>query len=277
MKRILILTDFSAIADNAAHYALKLAYYLHADVVLSHISPVIAAVAEEEDDISKDEDVGGKFDELCKKYRKLLHEMNHGEPELVCTIRSGSIGGNTEEAVKQGKIDLVVMGCHQYTDFPDFLYGDHVKEVIEHASCPVLLVPEEAKFKNLKGIFYATDLRYCDIQAVQLLSDMAKPFGAKVSLLHVCASGLPELDKEDAISIFLDTISSQVRYPGVNYNNMGYADAETAINLLVEMHDMDMLAISYRKYHFFSQVFKGCLTKKEAAYTRIPLVVIPIS
>jgi len=280
MKKILVLTDFSKVAGNAALFSINLASYLKAGIVLFHAcayDKVLASSAGDEMKSRDDEEPELKLLELQKKFQKETKKIAGSRPSLACLCKEGEVGNLMQNTIREEKIDLVVMGCHQYSNFPDFLYGDHVKEVIANASCPVLMVPDTAKFEPLANVFYATDLRYCDINAVKFLSEICEPFKARLSLLHVCAPGLPNLPDQEGISIFRDTISNRLPASGINYSDVAPADAETLINRLIDIREMDMLAISYRKHHFFKQIFQGCFTMKRDSYTHIPLMVIPVS
>lgn len=280
MKKILVLTDFSKVADNATSFSLKLAGYIKAGVVLFHAcayDKVLASTAMNETKFEDDEEPELKLLGLQRKFQKEIKKIEGFHPSLACLCKEGEVGELMQNTIREEKIDLIVMGCHQYGNFSDFLYGDHVKEVIANATCPVLMVPETARFEPLANVFYATDLRYCDINAMKFLSEICTPFKGSLSLLHVCAPGLPNLSEKEGLSIFRDTISGQLPASGVTYSNVAPADAEATINQLIDVRELDMLAISYRKHHFFQQIFQGCLTIKHDSYTHIPLMVIPVS
>jgi nucleotide-binding universal stress UspA family protein len=283
MKNILMLTDFSTVADNAAAYAIRLTGELSANLILFHAfdagKELSAAASVETTDSSYEHAIreyNRKFEVFIKKLKIGFNKAGY-KPGISYLIKAGKVRDCIGNTVKDQRIDLIVMGAHQYNDFSDFLFGKNVNGVIDEAHCPVLLIPEQTIFKPIKSIFYATDLRYCDIKIIKLLVAFAGPLNASISLLHVCTEGLPELVDIEAVSIFSDTIASRVSYPPLTYSGIRGNDAELTINRIIAQHDMDILAIAHRKYHFFKRIFKGSSTRNMAAYTRIPILVMPIN
>jgi nucleotide-binding universal stress UspA family protein len=283
MKNILVLTDFSAVADNAAQYAVWFAEGLKADVMLFNANipktpiPAMADGTEEDADDFINEDVAIKLGILTEKLNKSLNREDINKPLLNYITKKGAVADCVDGIVKDKKIDLIIMGAHQYNDLNLFLLGNNVKEVINKAKCPVLLIPEQAAFKKIRNISYATDLRYCDVQIIEFLHNLARQFNAAVSLIHVCTQGLPDLLNEEATSIFLDVVSPQIKEPCITFNSSGSNEAELTINQLIEKQEMDILALAYRKNHFFKRIFKSSVDKKDDAFMRIPLLVIPIN
>ncbi len=284
MKNILLLTDFSPVANNAAQYALKLAAALKGKLILFHAFNVpqeallstVVGDAEEGYELAEKESVA-KLHALAKQLKKEIEETGKYIPAISCLTQEGKIKDCIASTVKEQKTDLIIVGAHQYINFADFLFGNDVSGVIDEASCPVLIIPDGTLFKHIKSIFYATDLRYCDIGTVNLLTEFARPFNARVSLFHVCTEGLPDLLNDEAVSIFLDTVASRINYPPLSYKSISGKDAESAINQIIKNQEMNILAMAHRKYHFFKKIFKGSITKNMAAYTTIPLMIIPVS
>ena len=63
--------------------------------------------------------------------------------------------------------------------------GSITKAIIQHSPCPVLAIPEEASFRPVHKIVYATDLRQDETKVINYLVDFAKMYDATLVILHV--------------------------------------------------------------------------------------------
>jgi len=278
---ILALTDFSEAADNAAIYAAKFAAALKANLILFHAASPNVPVSHDSDEMPQDADddvaadIARKLGLLSKKLGGVLTYESVYQPHISHFTAPGSIRGNIRRLVKDNAIDLIVMGARLYEDFPGFLFGTNVRGVVEEAACPVLLIHEGALYRPVKSMLYATDLRYCDLRVVSLLTNLASRLKSDVSMLHVCTDGLPALGKEEALAIFLDTIASRIHYNHLTHHQTDNQDTRLLLAEIIENQEADILAIAHKKYHFFNHLFRKNDEKDTAVYTRIPILIIP--
>jgi len=283
MRTILLLSDFSSVADNAANYALKLARALKANVMLfyarsvrRHYDLVLAGDAGDDDEEHVQREVLIRLEALKKRLNQSMEQEGGYQPLVSSFLHQHAIKDCLPDVIREYNIDLVVTGAHQSNMVSNFLFGDYVMGIIDHAPCPVLIVPEYTGFKGVKNISYSTDIRYCDIPAMKILTRFAASLRAAISLLHICAPGLPEMLDQEAALLFTDTISQRVNYPLITYKSIKASDAEATLNGLIAHGKLDILAIEHKKYHFFRRLFKGGLTEKVSTYMRIPLMIVPV-
>jgi len=278
MKNILVLTDFSEVAGNAAEYAVKLAVASRANLVLFYaimvqdVSPVTAGGKEEEDQVA---DAIVKLESEAKKLQNLLNDKPDFQPKISCFAQIGSFNIFIQKFVADHHIDLIIMGARQSNDFPGFLFGNNIRGVVDAAPCPILLIHHQVKFRPVKNIFYVTDFRYCDLNTLTLLTKFAAPLKSDISLLHVGTDGLPRLLNQEAAAIFRDTIVSNINYGQLNYFDRREMDAQSAIGSVVEKNGMEILATAHKKYHFFNHLFKKNLERNIAVFTQIPILIVP--
>lgn len=283
MKKILVLTDFSEIADKAAEYAVKLAAGLKASVTLFHAiafpEKALASTDLAEEPEDNDEDAARmclvKLDILSKKLQTTLTEETNNKPQIKFLVRAGNIKDCINRVVTDHKIDLIIMGAHLYSEFPGFLFGTNIKGVVDSAPCPILLIHEQVLFRPVRNIFYVTDFRYCDLKAMAFLKNFANGLKADISLLHACADGLPGLLDDEASAIFQDSIASNFNYKDLQYHNADGKAIQSVINQAIETKGMDILAVANKKYHFLNHLFRKNPEKDTTAYTRIPVLIIP--
>jgi len=278
MKNILVFTDFSEVADNAAEYALKMAVELKANVVLFH------AIDTRVNDIPYRNEGITNYDKLEKES---LHKLDllankleivlNGEffkPRISFFTKAGNLKDMVSSLVNYHKIELLVMGARLYPDYPGYLFGNKIREVVEEHPCSILLLHGKTKFRTIKNILYITDLRYCDLDIIEQLTSYANLLNAHVTILHVCTDGLPVLLNEEASAIFKDSIATQINYKHLYFLETESCDTKLAINKMFENQDEDVLVIAHKKYHFFNHLFRQHTKKESLMYSRLPIIII---
>jgi nucleotide-binding universal stress UspA family protein len=147
-KTILVLTDFSKIADRAADLALELALNNQKDLLIyNSIISIEASVLTEERRSSVDEITlkTGKSQANLKQLtdRLTLKLSVDQQSKLKITVEEGT-GGPMEtilNLVAENNIWMVVMGNHDDKQITNKYFDSNVPFVMNNCGCPLLLVP----------------------------------------------------------------------------------------------------------------------------------------
>ena len=140
--KILLATDGSKSAQNAARYASKLLGQMttkansitiisvHDDAGLRHAKAVVGAsvVADYLRELS---------DKELQPVRKVLNAAGVKHDMIV---RTGHVAQEIVDCAKAGKFDLIVMGAKGRSALADLLLGSVAQRVLSTAQVPVLLV-----------------------------------------------------------------------------------------------------------------------------------------
>ncbi|SKB55069.1 Nucleotide-binding universal stress protein, UspA family [Salegentibacter holothuriorum] len=153
---VLILTDFSAQAYNAARYALNLTSGSSKFYVL-HASNGEAAQVEE------------SLLELVDNLKEQPQAVNHDFSALPF---SDNLIYATRKAVLEKRIDLIVMGASGKNTSNFQGLGGNTCSVAKKVKCPVLVVPN-CDFKQWERLYLPLDLRFpVNTKALQLLEKL---------------------------------------------------------------------------------------------------------
>jgi nucleotide-binding universal stress UspA family protein len=228
MKTILVLTDFSIKADHAAHYALKLATKIKANLLLCNVFLIPSTTAmgaqiawpmENYDTLEED-----SVNDLTEFIGRLNNELDIAEiltdafrPQINQCSKAGFVVNTIDDIVKSHNVMMVVIGTHSHKGLNSFLAGDHARDVIERANCPVLLIPEQALFKNYRKIAFATDLSHNDIEVLHSLAGLAKFYNSEIMITHIAEENTAYQLEEPDVKIFLNMVSSKINYPNIYY------------------------------------------------------------
>ena len=138
LSTVLIATDFSTGANQAAHWGAQFAQHLGASVVLAHIlMPVIVPDRWHPH-------VEGVDDERLADARRQLNELAARLPAGVRAEIATSVGRPADAInamAEKYKADLIVMGLIGSSGRPGERPGSIAYRVVSHGSVPVLVVP----------------------------------------------------------------------------------------------------------------------------------------
>jgi nucleotide-binding universal stress UspA family protein len=146
-KTIIVLTDFTKSALNAADYALFLAVQLKTNILLFH-SYYISVSELESLQINDYHSLAQTSKSNLKKEMNRLNSSiktspSNFKPEIDYLSEGGSIMENVCSIIDEKQdIFMLVMSGFKARNNDDFLFGTEIKEVVRKARCPVVIVPE---------------------------------------------------------------------------------------------------------------------------------------
>jgi nucleotide-binding universal stress UspA family protein len=141
IRRILVPTDFSACADEAARTALEFAERFGATLTLFHAHmPPVAAIADGGAFVPGPHTLSQLTEEAKAALERLKGELDRG----TVKIDVQSIYGPSSDAIvrfaREGGYDMIVLGTHGHTGLKHLLLGSVAERVVRTASCPVMTV-----------------------------------------------------------------------------------------------------------------------------------------
>lgn len=270
MKTILVPTDFSEIADNAALYAASLARLTKAKIILFHSFhipipvndvPIIVVSVEELEKVNK---------EQLENVKKTI---SSDELLIECVTKIGFAVDEVLNYSRQNNIDLIVMGITGGTLINEYLIGSSTTDVIRKTKTPVLVIPEKCKFKKMSKIVLASD--YSDITDKSVLAPLHEfidLFKAKLLVVNVMAvEEVPTVEKAVSgvqLEHYLEGVEHDLYFSSNN-------DVVQGLNEFVDEEKADMIAMIPRKHNVFQRIFNEGNTKKMTFHTHIPLLALP--
>ena len=268
MKTILVPVDYSDSSDNALKYATQLAKFTQANLILLHVYKVPVPMLEAPVIMVPPPDL----EESALQSLKELERKIDGNIQVQSLLRSGFVVDEIMSVVEEKKIDLVVMGITGAGKMSETLIGSHTTTLIKKNQTPVLVVPKEAQYKEIKKIVLAYDYKEAlNVAALERFKEFAKLFQAQVLVLDV--------EKEVVAPMYENTAAGESlenSLQGIDHKMFFSAaeDLTDEINSFVDLHKCDWIAMIPHKHNFFSKLFNESNTKKMAFHTHIPLLSI---
>lgn len=275
MNTLLLPTDFSATARNAAHYALQLAEQFGiARVVLYHsyeipisVDPMVPGVQMLEVDTLKESSQEG-----LERFRaEILPKA--GSVVIEIYNEYGDLSDGLDDVCKQVNADLIVMGITGGGLLEEKLIGSNAVTVASHTKVPVIIVPQEAAFTRIEEVLLTSDYERED-REVPLASArlILRETNAKLFVFDIDpAPEEYEADPAQADRYALRSLLAEFS-PEFHFSqSSSYADA---INDFTAQHKIDLIITIARKQGFFGSLFSESHTRKLAFHSKVPVMVV---
>lgn len=270
MKTILVPTDFSQSADNAARYAVNLAREMKAKLLLFHVYDIPMVVAGDlAAPLITPNELKKESANLLKKTAANLQKIS--PVEIKCKVTTGA--AIDEILAEEKKASFIVMGMKGAGKLNELIIGSITTGVLKRTKKPLLIIPAKAKFKHPKKIVLATDYDpTTNAKSFNALKKIKKAFNSKVFVVNV-RNTKEGIGKENAVAEMKTESALKDRHHYYFYSEK--ADLVDGIKDFVQTKKADMIAIIPHKYTFFNNLFHRSVSKRMAFHTKLPLLALP--
>lgn len=271
MQTLLVATDFSEPASNAVNYAADLAKHFDARLILVNAFPIPLAGGDAQIpiDLSIVSDASIKSLEEIKT--NLIHEDYHFDIE--CYSAMGTAYSVIEEACNKFEAELVILGMTgEAGGLKEHLIGSTAVSVGRDFKLPVLVVPDNLKYKPIRHLSFACDTdKLEESTLLYSVRYFAKLFDADLELVTVQKGGSETKWRDSDNYSFIETTLNTVKHKQVFIKE---DDVATALEYYFKFHRTDMIIVNPKKHSFFNRLFYGSITKHLAFHSQVPLLII---
>ncbi|MBB6107706.1 hypothetical protein SAMN05421821_101378 [Mucilaginibacter lappiensis] len=265
MNEILLINDQSSGAVHTASFALDLAQRLNKNIVLANIvyqpKRLQFASAGGFEPANHDES-------LLQHLNELSHYKEGFRPIVELLDAADFTERDLINYINQRNIFMVIQPATKDTS------RINIQSILNRILCPLLLIPDTFPVKALKRIMYLTDLRYCQVPIVNYLKKFTKEASASILIAHICAAGLPDLDKAYANDLFTNGISTRVQTNSMFFSHIKERDMPATVDTMVHGMQADLLVCQNNGYHF-NQLLGGRCLPFLPDHVIVPLLVFP--
>lgn len=276
MKAILVATDFSRNAFNAAKYAFALAEEYRLSVTLYHSHPVMYPDPEvpfadmEMQAKALIRMVESEMYKLIQKLRKLFPGVR-----VKWKIDIGVPKDNIINYIRYKRIKTLVVGTTGQNGLAKAVLGSTTEFLIRYAPCNIIIVPRAARYRPIRRITFATDLKPDNLNAMTCLVPYARKFRAGIMFVHIQDSS--SFAGEDKYPEMMKAVQRKTHFKHVSFQIVTSPQVDGGLRIFARKGKSDMLAMATHRTHFPSSLWKTSWTRIIANYTTIPLFVIHIN
>jgi nucleotide-binding universal stress UspA family protein len=271
MKTILVTTDYSATAENAMRYAVELAKFEKAKIILFH--SYIPRVL-----LSSLTLMNGGFEEenlnKLEHYKWEFNQKYGSTPEIEVMVSSGFTVNRILKTIKERKIDLVVMGTTGAGLLKKVLLGNTTTNIIQSSEIPVLVIPKNVQFKIPKKIAVAlSQIETIPEGLKKQIINYVKEFDASLTVFNILGKESHVLQGSNNEDDETNEMIDGLKYDSFQFS--GNNPIEVLNNYIVNQK-IDWLIMAPQDHPQLSALFYNDNTQEMAFHTHIPLLSVHI-
>ena len=274
MNTILVPVDFSETSDNALNYAIGLANYLSAKIILLHVDSIPLVNNEFQDlsyviNKSKEENIA-----MLKAKAELIKKDNFLIGEVDYFAESGELKSQISNYILEKNIDFLVMGVSGHnTVIGKVVLGSNAVSMSRESNIPVFIVPKNCKFKKIANIAYASeyDTRVIEHNGLIQIKYINAIFGSLLYVLHIIPNNHLINEQESQIDSFVEQ-----KLDHTNHRTFILTDNNVSVAILdfIVAHNVDLVVLEQKEHSFLYKLFHTSATKELAFNSPVPILTI---
>lgn len=290
-RRILVPVDFSDYSLKACRIAFNLARDQNAKVKILHIYfnpyyptalPMAEAFAyqgkEEKEFQNVIERVKENVQKLCNTIDQKIASGEFPSINYSYVLREGLPEEEIVTFTKEYRPSLIVMGTRGKDQKDADLIGSVTAEVIEMSHIPMMAIPQNTSFADLKEIgkiSFLTNFSQRDLISFDTMIKLLDPYKEKIhiELVHIAAK---KGDKWDEIKLAGIKSYFSKQYPNLvlDYKLIDTDDMLKSLDEYIKNDKVDILALTTSKRNIFARMFSPSISRKMLFHSDTPLLVL---
>jgi nucleotide-binding universal stress UspA family protein len=271
MKSILALTDFTKSSVNAVNYAADLAYSVNANLVLLHAIPFPIAISEISVPGDFIDDMMDASAREMEELAKTLRSRTRSKINITTEIKIGTVEQEIENISSRERPLAVVIGIRSGKSFERALMGSTTFHVMNHQGFPTLVIPEGVRFREIKTIGMACDLKQTERQLpFETIKEWLYLFTSKLEIIHM-EDRNGNLHSEQTVESI--TIQNRLQVFKPRFHFLNGNDMAEELNEFIKTHPVDLLMVFPRKHGIFG-LFHQKKSTFIASHHQLPILSI---
>lgn len=268
MKTIIVATDFSAAALNAANYAADMALAIDAQVLVIHIYQIPVVYMEVPIAATGDEMMNDAKKSLSHLKKELISRTN-SKVNIETEIAAGIFFPELKRICEKINPYAVVMGSQGTTAAERVFFGGHTIFAMKHLMWPLITIPPNTKFSQVKKICLACDFeKVTESTPIDEIKRLVNDFHAE---LHVINSGKKESHSPDMIfeSGLLEEMLVSLK---PKYHFIANGNTDESIISFVEKNNIDLLIALPKRHGLLKKLINKSVSKQLILHSHVPVL-----
>ena len=257
MKDYIIPVDFSETSLNAVRYAANmLSGKPDSHVILYNMF--------------KHEDDGATAGSYLESLKAELVQDGVTNVELVKELGTDLID-NLGRLAYQKTAEMIIMGITEKEEWRQILLGSNTVKMAEENICPVMIIPQHAKFNGINNVALTSDFKnVTETTPVLAIKTVLEVFNAQLHIINI--------DHEHYVSLTEEFLEERGKMQKMfaefnpEFYFIGINDFYEAVEEFVKTKNIDMLVIIPKNHRFVNRIFSASHTKKLAFHSPVPIL-----
>lgn len=274
MKTILVPTDFSDTALNAARYAVQLSRQMGTTRILLYNAYQLVVPMPDAPQITliDDEALRKGSEQQLAQWKEALQPLADSNTVIDCMADNTLLVASIDEVAKEQAADVIVMGITGASLLEEKLIGSTTISVAKATTCPVLIVPPGSIYEPIRTVLFACDFKKVTATTPdRLLKKFLDTFKAKLLVLNV-----DHRQKHFTVETPFETLLLDTLLQGYSpeYHFIDSPKVVEGIMQFADEHHVQLIITVPKKHGLLEGLFHTSYTKKLAFHTHVPLLLL---
>ncbi len=271
MKKILVPTDFSEEAENAAEVAAFLAKKNGAEIYLLHVMEIPTYESNYVFQTYQDIPEGLFLMKQAKqRFQEFLKKPFFKGVRVIEAIQFERTYENIVKQAKEKEIDLIVMGSHGASGFKEMFVGSNTERVVRLASCPVFTVKHKMSEKEIDDVVFASDFSSEVYNAFVKIQQVVELFEAKLHILKVNTPNAFQSSKDSKEQ--MEDFAKYFELSDYEIHIYNDESVEQGILNFADEIDADLVSLATHGRKGLSHLINGSLAEDVANHSTRPVL-----
>ncbi|MBV9963554.1 MAG: universal stress protein [Parafilimonas sp.] len=256
MNTVIIPVDFSETSLHAAEFGAKwLSLASGVEIILYHVC-----------------DKDDSYDNRMEALQKLKDELTQNRKLNISLLaETGDFITELEKLARHRQADLIIMGITNRSALMQVFVGSNALKMAENKFCPVIIVPLNAVYNEIKNVLVATDLKNTSSTTPSApIKKVLSTFGANLHIVNVNSEHYIALTEE------LADEQQKLKEMFSEFNPEFYFlrlyDVDEAIEQFSKDKNIDLIITIQKEHSVMHRLFKAGHLKKLALESNVPVM-----
>lgn len=256
MNTVIIPVDFSETSLNAATYGVKLLTVTpEAEIILYHVY---------END--------NEFENRMEALERLKEELTlHRAVNITLLAEQGDFLVELDKLSRHRNAELIIMGLAERSALASFFVGNNALKAAENKSCPVMIIPPNALYSEMKNVLLATDLKNTSSTTpTGPLKKVLSAFKSKLHIVNVNSEHYVALSEEFAAE--RQKLADMFEEFEPEFYFLRLYDIDEAIKEFAKDKKIDLIITIQKEHSLVYKLFSSDHLKKLATESSVPVM-----
>ncbi len=273
IQHILIPTDFSDNAAKAYPFAMEMALKYKADVTFLLVleKPYDFSLRANEHLKILIENAEEIFQELTDSFR---NNSKYSDVNIDYKVVSGKVVSQIMNISSDLDTDLIVMATKGTTGLKKILFGSTASALITETNTPVLVIPEEADFKDFEKMVFVTEYHDQDIELLKTTFKFSEDWNSHLEILHI--NDLSDLKSESLFHGFSHIAEKTLKTDKLLIRSSNNTDLSDSVEEYEETEKPSIVVLGNNKKGIFQRFLDNAEVNQVGKISTTPVLVLPV-
>ncbi len=270
MKTIILATDYSSAASNAANYAADMAVTLKAGLLLLNV-PIFPLMYSDMPPLNLPGEIMENAQGTLNELRRQLEKKTSGKIRIETQVQMGSFFTELKTVCESVRPFAVVMGSQGTTSAERLFFGSNTVFAMEHLMWPIIAIPQKAKFSGIKRIVLACDFKkVVNTTPVNEIEELVKSLDAKFYVINIGASKEhgPEMVFQSGL------LQSMLENLQPEYHFVTGWDIDQGVLDFCENNNINMIIMIHKRHSLLDKLLQKSHTKELILHSYLPVMAL---